>query len=101
MGKFFAFLLIFGLLSKIGQRIFVNSARDTGIVRFRGYIFLCFIFSLFLFFLGLLDVHRNSELWGYLSAFLFFIFLVLMLMRSQTSKSTKDRLRERMRDNMR
>lgn len=100
MIQFLSFVFIIVIVVEVGRRIFVNSARDTGVVRFRGYIFLCFIFSLLLFFLGQLEVHRNSEFWGYLSLFCIFIFLVLMLMRSETSKSAKDRLRERIRNNI-
>lgn len=85
-------LFVLSILVEVGRRIFVNSAKDTGVVRFRGYIFLCFIFSLLLY------AFTTTRDWGYLCLFFLFIFFVLMLMRYQTSKSTKDRFRESVRN---
>ena len=63
--------------------IFMNSPRDTGIVRMRGFIFLCFMFSFLLSIIGLFGAHNSADFWGYLSLVFLFVFSVSMLIRFQ------------------
>ena len=100
MIHFIVFLLVLGFMVEVGRRIFINSARDTGIVRCRGYVFLAFLFSFFIFLLGQFGVHRESEAWGYLSLLLLFGFFVLTIMRSQSSASSKSKIRASLRENL-
>lgn len=80
---FFGFLVAIGGLSLVCRAIFVNSRADAGIVKYRAFVFVSFLFSFVIWIAGLLGAHELTAVWGWISLALLFVFCILMVVRTQ------------------
>lgn len=87
-----ALLILVGLAINLCNYMFKKNSVDSGIVKYRGYIFICLIFSYCLY-LG-----TGGSLWGYLSVILLFILCVIAAMKYGATSKVKNRLKKAIKD---
>lgn len=86
MGRIIPFALIAVIAIIVVRKSFINTSRDTGLIRQRGWFLLISILSALTSYLGAWGWHREGEMWGYISLAFLLVFCVLVAARHQLSK---------------